>query len=230
MNYSDKYNKIKKFVKLKVNKELTRGDKYNISKYFNYLNSQGFLDSEKEGYVLKNITRTKVKIKNNPKLKYQMVNVGTSVVNGEIVTAPDAKIYIKNGIIKVKRGKLPYKWQFNYNINKDWKIKDFIKHIQKNMLPEKIKKGQIFIIGAGVYEMKGTSKKDIEKLCEQILGLSYRYTSLIEKGERKESKAPKYFMNTIYVYDNIEAFRLRQKDMKKKKRISKKRKNKRNKK
>ena len=221
MLYIDKYQKIKQFVNLNIphnKKNFTRKDKYNITKYYNDLKSAGYLDRQKEGFILKNISNSKYKVKNLPKLKYTLVDVGTSVINGKIVTAPDAKIKIVNGKIKVKRNGKPYKWEFEYNIKRDWEIQAFIKHLKKQMLPNKAKKGQLFIIGAGVYEMRGTENSDFIKLAQEILSLANKYQALVDDGERPESKAPEKFMYRIAVYDSSDAFKIRLKNQKKKKR------------
>lgn len=220
MRYSDKFTKIKPFVKLKIphNKiNFTKSEKSLISRYYNKLESMGYFNREQEGYILKDISRSKYKIKNAPKLKSTFVNVGTNIINGKIVTDKSAKIKIKNGKIYVKRQGLPYKWEFEYNIKKDWKLNDFIKHLLKKMLPNKPKKGQIYMIGAGIYEMRGTADTDIEELAKEILKLSNKYTSMVIEGEREENQAPEYFMYRIIVYESQEAFKLRGKNQKKRK-------------
>lgn len=224
MLYIDKYHQIRQFVNLNIphnKKNFTRKEKYNITKYYNDLKSAGYLDRQKEGFILKNISKCKYKVKNLPKLKYTLVNVGTSVIDGKIVTAPDAKIKIINGKIKVKRNGKPYKWEFQYNIRRDWEIKPFIEHLKKRMKPNKIKAGQLFVIGAGIYEMRGTEESDFYALANEILSLANKYQSLVDKGERPENKSPDRFMYTIYVYDNMEAFKIRLKNQKKRKKKSK---------
>lgn len=221
MRYSDKFAKIRPFVKLNIpyNKKMfSSAEKAQITRYYNRLDTMGYFNREQEGYILKNISNSKYKVKNAPKLKSTFVNVGTKVIGGKIVTDNTAEIKIRNGKIYVKRKGLPYKWEFEYNIKKDWKLDAFKKHLQKKMLPNKIKKGQIFVIGAGIYEMGGTADTDLESLAKEILKLSNKYSQAVANFERSERQAPEYFMYRVVVYEGRDAFKLRGKNQKKRKR------------
>jgi len=218
MSYISKFNDIRPYVKLNIpwNKKLfTTQEKALITKYHNKLKAMGYLNREQEGYILKDISHSKYKIKNAPRLKQAFVNVGTVVENGNIITDKTAKIKIVNGQIRVKRGGMPYKWEFEYNIKRDWKVTDFRKHIKKQMLPNKPKIGQIFVIGAGIYEMKGTADRDIDNLAKEILKIGNKYYSMVESGKRAESQSPEHFMYRIVVYESTDAFKLRLKNKKK---------------
>ena len=225
MSYSAKYSAIKPFVKLNIvhnKKNFTKSEKWLITRYYNRLETMGLLYSEKEGYIKKSIEGTKYKIKHAPRLKVTLVNVGTKIIGGKVVTDKSAKVKIINGKIQVKRAGLPYKWEFEYNIKKDWDLKSFVEHLKRKMYPNKPRKGQIYIIGAGIYEMRGTADEDLKELAREILKLSNKYNSMIEEGDRPESQAPEYFMYRIVVYENRNAFKLRQQDVKGRKKKMKK--------
>jgi hypothetical protein len=223
MSYIDKYKKIRPFVKLNIphNKKMfSTAEKNLISKYYNKLEPMGFFNREQEGFILKDISRSKYKIKNAPRIKSTFVNVGTRLVDGKITTDTTAKIKIINGQINIKRQGMPYKWEFEYNIKKDWKLKDFREHLREQMRPRKHKAGQIFIIGAGIYEMRGSGDSELDNLAKEILKMAHKYNSMIDKGQRNESQAPEHFMYRIIVYESHDAFKLRLKDVKKRKKKS----------
>lgn len=220
MRYSDKFAKIRPYVKLNIphnKKNLTKNEKAAITRYYNRLETMGYFNREQEGYILKDISNSKYKVKYAPKIKSTFVKVGTKNINGQIVTDTSATIKIRNGKIYVQRKGLPYKWEFEYNIKKDWKLDAFVKHLKKRMLPNKVKKGQIFVIGAGIYEMGGTADNDIESLAKEILRISNKYSLAVANYERAENQSPEHFMYRIAVYENREAFKLRGKDQRKRK-------------
>lgn len=225
MLYLDKYNKIKNLVKLNIphnKKNFSTAEKAIITRYYNRLNTMGYFNREQEGFILKNISRSKHKIKYAPRIKAVFVEVGTKIENGKITTDKTAKIKIKDGRIYVKRQGMPYKWEFEYNIKKDWKLQPFINHLKKQMMPNKIKKGQIFVIGAGIYEMRGTGDDDLESLAKEILKLSNKYFTAVANYERAENQSPEHFMYRIAVYESQEAFKLRLQNQKKRKKKLKK--------
>lgn len=212
MRYTDKFKAIKSFVKLNIphnKKNFTQNEKRLITKYYNFLESSGYLNENREGYIKKKVSGN-YKIRNAPRLKNINVYVGTKIDdNGFITTDTNAKITIRKGQIYIKRGGLPYKWEFEYNIKKDWKIKPFVEHLKERMKPNKPKKGQVFVIGAGIYEMRGTSERELENLAKEILKLGNRYYADIREGKRSHKQAPELFMYRIIVYENTEAFKKR---------------------
>lgn len=229
MSYIDKYNKIRPFVKLKIpanKKNFTTAEKSLITRYYNKLEPMGYFNREQEGYILKDISRTKIKIRNAPKIRKTFVNVGTRVVDGKIITDTRSKITIKDGKIYVKRYGMGKSWRFSYNIKKDWTTDDFKKHILKRMGQSKLKDGQIFAIGAGIYEMRGTDNTRLDKLAEKILQIANRYKAsneaLIENetdlDDIQEIKHYEDFMTEIVVYESrevLQSYRTMQKTRKK---------------
>lgn len=213
MSYIDKFNKIKPFVNLNIphnkKRNFTIKQKSAITRYYNRLNTLGYLNREQEGYVLKNISNSNYKIKYAPKIKAVYIEVGTKVINGRIQTDDTAEIKIINGKINVRRRGMPYKWEFEYNIKRDWQLDSFVKHLKKQMLPNKPKRGQIFVIGAGMYEMGGSSDTELESLAKEILRLSNKYYTALENFEREDHQAPEHFMYRIVVYENQKAYKLR---------------------
>lgn len=224
--YIDKFRAIKSFVNLNIphnKKNFTPQEKAQITRYYSKLEAMGYLDNEREGFVQKDISRSKYKIKNAPKIKRVLVEVGTVSKNGKISTDKTAKVKIINGKINVKRRGMPYKWEFEYNIKRDWKLADFVKHLKKQMLPYKPRKGQIFVIGAGLYEMAGSGDEDLEEIAKSILSIAGKYNSEIIAFERPSEKSPDKFMQRVIVYENREAFKLRAKSLAQKKRKTSKR-------
>lgn len=220
MLYTDKFNAIKKYVKLDIvhnKKNFTKYEKNIITRYYNKLENLGYLNPDRIGYVDKNISNTKYRVKGAPKLKTIKVDVGTSLNNGKIETSKNYKIKIENGILKIKRGKMPYSFQFQYNYNRDWKLKDFVAHLKNKMAPYKMKKGYIFVIGAGMYEMTG-GETNIENLAKEILKIGNRY------GAPESDSNPNKFLGNITVYENRKAFKLRKKNVVMRKRKRKKKK------
>jgi hypothetical protein len=208
MLYVDKFKAIRQFVNLNIpwNKiNFTQKEKALISKYYNLLKNKGYLNTGREGYVLKNIKRSKYKVAGAPRIKNILVDVGTKLVDGKYVTNPDHKIVIRNGEINIKTGGMPFKRIVQYDIARDWDLKDFTQHIKRKL--GKIKKGNIVVTGAGdIYEMgaPSMSKDDsgIDELAKNILAMGNKYHNDYSAGERES--LPEDFMYNLIIYDNRE--------------------------
>lgn len=225
MLYVDKFAKIRPFVNLKIpanKKNFTTAEKTLISKYYNLLKKKGYLNTGREGYVLKNISRSKYKIAGAPKIKNILVDVGTKKINDKYVTNPNHKIIIRNGEILVKTGRMPYKRIIQYDIARDWNEKDFVQHLKNRI--GKIKKGNIFVTGAGdIYEMGDEMETDdsgVEQLAKKILKMGNKYYNDYNAGERES--LPEDFMFNMIIYENRDS-RVESKQPKPKKRRKSKR-------
>lgn len=227
MQYIDKFRQIRPFVKLNIphNKKMfTKSEKARITKYHNQLKAMGYFNREQEGFILKDISRSKYTVKNAPRIKKAFVNVGTRVIDGKIETDTRSKAVIRNGKIYVKRAGMPYKWEFEYNINRDWKLKEFTQHLIKQMRPNKPKKNQIYVIGAGIYEMRSTNYAEVERLAKEILKFAHAYNPALYKNIAKEENLIDEnpddearddigdFMYRAIVYENEKAFAQRIKE------------------
>lgn len=204
----DKFAKIRPFVKLNIpwnKKLLTATEKSRITTYYNKLERMGYLNREQEGYILKDISRSKYKVKNAPRLKKAVVNVGTRILGGKIETDSRSIIKIRNGKIYVTRAGGGKRWSFDYNIKKDWTKEKFIKHLQKQMGQSKLKRGQYVAIGAGIYEIAGSTKGSMELLANEILKLSNRYSA--EYDKKGINKQVSDWMYNINVYDSLDVLK-----------------------
>lgn len=223
MSHLDKFAKIRPFVKLNIphnKKKFTPKEKEIITKYYNRLENAGYFNIEREGYVLKDISRSKYKIRGAPKLKKTLVNVGTKLENGKFVTDTNYNIRIINGQIKVKRGKAPYKRIVQYDIAREWTLNEFTAHLRKRI--GKVGKNNIFVTGAGdIYEMsspdmQAQGKDGIDLLAENILAMSNKYVQAYYDFER--DSLPEDFMFNLIVYENEKARELSFNEQPKKKR------------
>ncbi|MDX1939677.1 MAG: hypothetical protein SFU99_03950 [Saprospiraceae bacterium] len=210
MPYIDKYQKILPFVKLNIphnKKNFTKQEKRKIDYYYKLLKPKGYLNREKEGYVIKNISRTKYKkaFKNQ---KAIIVNVGTKVENGKITTNTKNKVKIRNGKIIVEYPDKTTKRQVAYNIIPDWKPKDFRKHIREAV--GKINKNMVIATNAGDTALMFKNPKmhtvaeKLDDLSDRILAMANRYTVEFEDGERES--APEDFMQYLTIYESKEGF------------------------
>jgi phage pi2 protein 07 len=165
----------------------------------NKLEAMGYLNKEKTGYVLKDISRSKYKIKGMPKLKKIFVNVGTIIQDGIIVTDLSSKVEIKHGKISVLRAGKLRRWEFSFNAAQEFSKNNFRKHIKKNMKQEKLKKGQYVVAGAGMYEIASSATDDLNDLADTIHKMREQYAIEHALGERKAD--PSDWMGRVIVYE-----------------------------
>lgn len=209
--YSQLLDEVKPFVNIKIKKgrkNFTTAEKAKITRYYNILQRQGYFDSEREGFEFVSIAGKKApKIKGAPLIKKRPFYVGTVVENGYIKTDPKAKAVVKNGkIYRVVDGKTR-SWRFEYNIAKNWKQKDFVNHLIKQIGKKNLKKTQFFMIGAGIkYEVRGNYLDSLNEVAKNILKIAYAYTpNLKEKYEdRGQEKNLSDWMQEIVVYESQE--------------------------
>lgn len=226
MKYSQKLKKISPFVKLGINsnrKNLSPQEKRIITIYYEKLKAQGYFDKITEGYKLVSIEGKKApKIKGAPKITKRFVDVGTVVENGVLKTNPKRKVVIKNGKIYVTQNGAPRIWRFEYNIARNWKEKDFIAHIKKQIGKEGLKKNQFFAIGAGIkYEVRNSHTDSLQHVAREILKMGYRYTPNLKESYEHKGQVKKLsdWMQEIVVYEykSDVASKIKNRSMRKKK-------------
>lgn len=228
MNYTQKLIQMRPYVKLKIN---SRNKNYNPSQkrlitiYHKKLKSLGYFDSVIEGYQLVSIqSKTAPKIKGSPKITKRLVEVGTVVKDGKLITNPRRKVTIKNGKIYVTQDGAPRLWRFEYNIAKNWTEKAFVAHIKKQIGKEGLKKTQYFAIGAGIkYEIRNSINDSLTAVAREILKIGHRYTpdlqaEYIHKGQKKRLND---WLQEIVVYEYFEDVESKVKNAKYRKKKSK---------
>lgn len=186
-NYTHKFALIRKFVNLKIphNKiNFSSAEKSAITRYYNKLDHLGYFQGEREGYVLHDITNKDIKLKNAPKIKKIFVNVGTVQDDKGNISTAHARITIKNGKIYTKRRDGATRWQFFYNINRDWNKPDFEKHLLKQM-GKKPTEGEYYQVGAGIYVIGGTVSDRLGDIAGEILKLHAKYSKIYEDAKEK---------------------------------------------
>lgn len=210
--YTDKFKAIRPFVKLKIphnKKNLTNSEKSQISRYYNALKKRGYLNNEREGYVIKNIDNTSFKkYPLLPKQKAIWVKVGTEIKDGKIVTNTKNKPIIRNGEIYIKHGKNFISKQIRYDIGRDWKKAGFRKHLKERL--GKVNAKNIVAVNAGdvsIMKTDGmmTEAQYIEQLADNILKMAVKYRSDYIEGERESE--PEDFMGLITIYESPEIAR-----------------------
>lgn len=220
--YTTKFSEIRQYVNLKIphnKKNFTAAEKGLITKYYNKLENLGYFQGQREGYVLHNIAGKDIKLKNAPRISKIYVNVGTvQDKNGDISTAKNVKITIKNGKIFTKRPDGAKRWQFFYNINRDWEKPAFEKHLLRQM-GKKPTPGEYYQVGCGIYVIPGTISDYLGDIADEILKLHAKYSKIYEDAREKADsgeemtryelevykKKTSDWLNNVVVYDAAES-------------------------
>lgn len=221
MNYSTKFNAIRQFVNIKIphnKKNFTSAEKSIITRYYNRLENLGYFQGDRDGYVLHDISRKDIKLKNAPRIKKIYVNVGTVQDEKGNISTAKARITIKNGKIYTTRKDGAKRWQFYYNINKDWSKKEFEKHLIKQM-GKRPSTGEYYQVGAGIYVIDGTISDRLSDISDEILKLHSKYSKIYDDAADKYAngeemnryerevykKKTSDWLNNVVVYDGTKS-------------------------
>lgn len=217
MNYLDKFKSIKSFVNLKIphnKKNFTPAEKALITRYYNKAEHLGYFQGDREGFAQVDISRRDFKLKSAPRFKKVFVNVGTTQdAKGQVTTAQGVKITFKAGRIYTKRKDGATRWQFYYDVNKDWNKGDFKRYLIKQM-GKPPTEGEFYQVGAGIYVIPGYYDA-LGDIASEILKLHAKYSKIYLDAKEKEEDGEKLtryeksvknkktgdWLNNVVVYD-----------------------------